>query len=137
VYLYVASSENELDLAIHGILKKEYVNTTSRLEKLRFQPRKKSKINNPLCRKVPLLVVRPFLKNDGMNLAAHFVACGYMEENKVFYVALENNEGKTMDVIPDIMASWSNNWVKANEEFEKELNNDDDLRVFLGKMFMV
>jgi hypothetical protein len=60
-----------------------------------------------------------------------------MEGNRVFYVALENNEGKTMDVIPDIMASWSNNWVKANEEFEKELNNDDDLRVFLGKMFMV
>jgi hypothetical protein len=44
-----------------------------------------------------------------MNLAAHFVACGYMEGNGVFYVALENNEGKTMDVTPDIMASWSNN----------------------------
>jgi hypothetical protein len=55
-----------------------------------------------------------------MNLAAHFVACGYMEGNGVFYVALENNEGKTMDVTPEIMASWSNNWVKANAEFEKK-----------------
>jgi hypothetical protein len=72
-----------------------------------------------------------------MNLVAHFVACGYMEGNGVFYVALENNEGKTMDVIPEIMASWSNNWVKANSEFEKELNSDDDLRAFSGKMFMV
>jgi hypothetical protein len=60
-----------------------------------------------------------------------------MDGNGVLYVALENNEDKTMDVIPDIMASWSNNWIKANVEFEKELNNDDDLRVFLGKMFMV
>jgi hypothetical protein len=60
-----------------------------------------------------------------------------MEGNGVFYVALENNEGKTTDIIPDIMASWNNNWVKANVEFEKELNSDDDLRVFSGKMFMV
>jgi hypothetical protein len=54
-------SENELELEIHGILKKKCMNTTSRLEKLRFQPRRKSKINIPLCRMVPLPVVRPFL----------------------------------------------------------------------------
>jgi hypothetical protein len=99
-------SENELELAIYGILKKECVNTTSRLEKLRFQPHKKSKINIPLC-KMP--VVRHFLKNDVMNMAAHFVACDYIEGNGIFYVALENNEGKTVDVTPNIMASWSNN----------------------------
>jgi hypothetical protein len=64
---------------------------------------------------VALHVVRPFLKNDVMNLVAHFVACGYMEGNGVFYIVLENNEGKTMDVTLEIMASWSNNWVKANE----------------------
>jgi hypothetical protein len=129
--------QHELELAIHGILKKECVNTTSRLEKLRFQVWRKSKINIPLCRMVALPVECPFLKNDVMNLAAHFVACGYMEGNGVFYVALENNEGKTMDVIPQIMASWNNNWVKANVEFENELNSDDDLRAFSGKMFMV
>jgi hypothetical protein len=58
---------------------------------------------------VALLVVRPFLKNDVMNLATLFVACSYMEGNGVFYIALENNEGKTMDVTPEIMASWNNN----------------------------
>jgi hypothetical protein len=109
----------------------------SRLEKLRFKPRSKSKINIPLCRMISLLVVRPFLKNNVMNLAAHFVACGYMEGNGVFYVALENNEGKTIDVTPDIVASWSDKWVQANALFEEELNSDDDLRVFSGKMFMV
>jgi hypothetical protein len=84
-----------------------------------------------------LPVVRPFLKNDVMNLAAHFVACGYMEGNGVFYVALENNEGKTVDVTPDIIASLSDKWVQANAQFEEELNSDDDLRVFSGIMFMV
>jgi hypothetical protein len=43
-------SENELELVIHGILM-ECVNTT-RLEKLRFQPYRKSKINIPFCRMV-------------------------------------------------------------------------------------
>jgi hypothetical protein len=54
---------------------------------------------------VPLPVVRHFYKNDVMNSATHFVVCGYMEGNGVFYVALENNKGKTMDVIPYIRAS--------------------------------
>ena len=79
---------------------------------------------------VPLPVVRSFLKNDVMNLAAHFVACDYMEGNGVFYVALENNEGKTMDVIDNIIDSWSENWVLANDAFEKILQADEDLIVF-------
>jgi hypothetical protein len=107
------------------------------LEKLRFKSCSKSKINIPLSRMISLPVVRPFLKNDVMNLAIHFVACGYMEGNGVFYVALENNEGKIVDVTPDIVASWSDKWVQANALFEEELNSDDDLRVFSGKMFMV
>jgi hypothetical protein len=86
---------------------------------------------------VSLPVVCPFFKNNVMNLAAYFVACGYMEGNGVFYVALENNEGKTMDVTLNIMASWSDNWAQAYEQFEEELNSDDDLKVFSAKMFMV
>ena len=42
-----------------------------------------------------------------------------------------------MDVTPNIMASWTNNWVQANVQFEKELNISNDLRVFSGKIFMV
>jgi hypothetical protein len=51
----------------------------------------------------------------------------------VFYIAFENNEGKTMDVTLDIMASWSDNWIQENAQFEEELNSDDDLRVFLAR----
>jgi hypothetical protein len=54
---------------------------------------------------VSLPVVHPLLKNDVMNLVVHFVACGYMEGNGVFYVALKNNEWKTMDFTPNIIAS--------------------------------
>ena len=46
-----------------------------------------------------------FLKIDVMNLAAHFVVCRYMKGNGVFYVALENSEGNTMNVIDSIINS--------------------------------
>ena len=81
-------SEDHLELQLHALLKIETVNTSSRLERLRYQPRKTSKVNILLCRMVRLPVIRYFLKNDVMNPAAHFVACGYMEGNGVFYVAL-------------------------------------------------
>ena len=71
-----------------------------------------------------------FKKNEVMNLAAHFVVCGYMEGNRVFYVALENNDGKIMDVTDNIIDSWSENWVRTNDVFEKILQTDEDLKVF-------
>ena len=84
-----------------------------------------------------LLVACPILKNNVINLVAYFVTCGLMEGNGIFYVAFENNEGKTMDVTPDLKASQSDNWIQANAQFEEEPNRDDDLKVFLGKMFMI
>ena len=62
-------SRSEVECQIHDILKRETGNSSSRLEKLRFQPRNKSKLNIPLCRMVSLPIVRPYLKNDVMSLA--------------------------------------------------------------------
>jgi hypothetical protein len=86
---------------------------------------------------ISLPIVHPFLKNDVLNLASHFVACGYLEGNGVFYVSLEDNEGKTYSVMDEIVASWSQNWASMNAQFEHLLQSDDDLRMFSGKMFMV
>ena len=52
-----------------------------------------------------------------MNLASHFVSCGFIEWNDVFYLAIENDEGKTMNVNFNIIFTWSNNWMKADKEF--------------------
>jgi hypothetical protein len=53
-------SENEVELAFYGILKKMTFNGTSRLEKLRFQSRWKSKISILLYRMVSLTILHPF-----------------------------------------------------------------------------
>jgi hypothetical protein len=113
------------------------VNYYTRLEKMRFQPRSKSKISIPLYRMISLPVVRPFLKNDVLNFASHFVAYGYLEGNGVFYVSLEDNEGKTYSITDEIVASWSQNWASMNAEFEHLLQSDDDLQMYSGKKFMV
>ena len=60
-----------------------------------------------------------------------------MEGCGFFYVALEDNHGHTNDVIPVVVANWSPQWKEVNEVFEKKLLADDDLRIFLNKMFMV
>lgn len=48
---------------------------------------------------ISLPVVRPFLKNDFINMVAYCVDHGYMEGNEIIYMALENNEPKTINVI--------------------------------------
>jgi hypothetical protein len=77
------------------------------------------------------------LKNDVLNLASHFVSCGYLEGNDVFYVFLEDNEGRTKAVTDEVIATWSESWISVNAEFEHLLQSDADLQVFSGKMFMV
>ena len=44
-----------------------------------------------------------------MNIAAHFVVCGYMKGNGVFYVVLKTNEEKIIDVTDSTIESWSEN----------------------------
>ena len=129
-------TEEEVESEIHSILKKESSNTHSLLDKLVFQPKEKSRLRIPLCRMISLPIVRCSLQSDVRQLASHFVQ-GYWEGRGVFYVSLEDKDGKMVDVTPTIRESWSANWVLANERFEEELNADDDLKVFSGKMFMV
>ena len=119
------------------LVSKETVNTASRFERLKWQPRSKGRLHIPLCRMISLPVVRPYLKNDVLNLASHFTKCGYMEGNGYFYVAIENNHGVSVDVSDSIKAQWSAEWIKVNDEFERMLQEDEDLKIFSQKMFQV
>jgi hypothetical protein len=126
-----------LKLKLHELAIKESVPTASRLEKLKWQPKQKGRLFIPLCRMLPLPIVRPYLKNDVSQLATHFMSDGYMEGNGFFYVALQDNHGHTNDVTPSVMTKWSSEWKDVNEEFENKLLEDDDLKIFSNKMFMV
>ena len=137
VFDIVRLSDGELKVKLHDLAIKESVPTASRLEKLKWQPKQKGRLFIPLCRMMPLPVVRPYLKNDVSQLATHFMSDGYMEGNGFFYVALQDNHGHTNDVTPTVLAKWSSEWKEVNEEFERKLLADDDLKIFSNKMFMV
>jgi hypothetical protein len=126
-----------LKVKLHDLDIKESVPTASRLEKLKWQPKEKGRLFIPLCRLLPLPVVRPFLKNNVSQLATHFMTDGYMEGCGFFYVAVENTHGHTNDVTPSVVAKWSTEWKEVNEEFEKKLLADNDLKIFLNTLFIV
>ena len=104
---------------------------------MRLQPQSKSKINIHLYQMISLPIVHPFLKNNVLNLASHCISCGYLEDNEVFYVSMEDNEGRTKAVTNEIVATWSENWAFVNAKFENLLQGDDDLCIFSSKIFMV
>ena len=79
---------------------------------------------------MPFPMVRPHLKNDVSQLATHFIHDGYMEGYGFFYVTLEDNHGYTNNVTPSVVAKWSTEWKEVNDEFEKKLLADDDLKIF-------
>ena len=127
----------ELKLKFYALTIKESVPTASRLEKLKWQPKQNGGLFIPFCRMMPVHVVRPYLKNDVSQFATHFMTDGYMEGNGFFYVALEDNHGHTNDVTPSVVAKWSTEWKLVNEELEKTLLADNDLKIFLNKIFIV
>lgn len=114
---------SEVNKKLDDLFSKETVNIASALEKLKWQPRTKCKTFIPICRMISLPVVKPYLKNDVLNLALHFMKCDYMEGNGYFYVALENNFDVTVDVTPVITATRTAHWMKVNEQFEKRLSS--------------
>ena len=69
-------SDGELKLKLHDLAIKESVPTTSRLEKLKWQPKQKGRLFIPLCRMMFFSVVRAYLKNDVFQLATHFMSDG-------------------------------------------------------------
>ena len=122
---------------MNTMISKESVNIATCLKSMRFKPNSKSKFDIPFYRMISLQAVRPYLKNDVMNLASHFLTNGYLESNGIFFVALENHEGKVVTVTKDVTDTWSPHWVTANTAFENKLLQDDDLKCFSNKMFHV
>ena len=53
-----------------------------------------------------------------------------MEGNGFFYMALEDNHGHTNDVTPSVVLKWSTECAVVNEEFDKTVLANIDLRMF-------
>ena len=103
-------------------------NFNSLIGGLRMKPFSKSRFSIPLCRLIPLSVVRPILEIDVQLLENEFVN-GYREGDRVLYVSLyDKYYGNTMDIWD--ADTWEEHWQSSNKSFEENLKNDKDYEIF-------
>jgi hypothetical protein len=111
---------------------KRKVNSTSTISSIRVGPNARLRV--PLCRMVPMPIVRHALKNDITKLEADFFN-GYRDGDRVFYISATNSKGNFQFVDDEVRASWSPNWAQANAMFESQLDTDLSLTSYNNKIF--
>jgi len=113
---------------------KRKVNSTSTISSIRAGPN--SRLRVPLCRMVPMPIVRPALKGDITKLEADFFN-GYRDGDRVFYLSATDSNGNFQFVNDEVRASWSPNWAQANAVFETQLDADPSFTSYKNKMFFI
>lgn len=140
-----SDSESEEDTASESDENKHYIDKVAEMmssrkvnsqQVIRDMMVPGGRLRIPLCRMIPMPVVRPALYQDIKKLQNDFVH-GYREGAQVFYVSTTNNLGKEAEVTPELRQSWSEQWQRANIEFEEDLCRTLTGPNFKGKMFFV
>lgn len=111
-------------------------NSIEALEHMAFIPGGKGRLRIPLCRMIPMPIIRDTLTIDVMKMEADFVM-GYRDGDRVFYVSTTNENGVSQSIDDSILASWNDHWQERNNEFERFLESDSDFEELRGKMFYV
>ena len=115
---------------------RQKLNSLATITSLRFQPISSSRFSIPLCRMLPMPMVRPTLSSDLAKLEQEFFH-GYREGASVFYVTITNEEKKTQEVNEADRASWGPIWNAKNDVFNTFLLSDPHLASFTNLMFFV
>jgi hypothetical protein len=97
--------DEEDELSIDQIRASKKVNSIATIEALRLKPSSLSHMQVPLCRMVPMPIVRPTLSSDLASLEDEFVH-GYWEGAAVFYLSITNEGGQIEKVTDEDLASW-------------------------------
>jgi hypothetical protein len=90
----------------------------------------------PLCRLIPLPLVRPVLQSDMKHLENDFIF-GYNDGDRVMYVSLTNDRGQKQAISDDIKNGWDEHWIAVNTEFEESLEEREELSSLSGFMFFI
>lgn len=112
------------------------LNSVATLSSLRMKPSSATRFPIPLCRMLPMPVVRPTLQSDLSKLEQEFVH-GYREGSAVFYVSLTNEEGKLREVTDADKTAWGPLWDAQNDSFNTYLESIPELRRLTNLMFFV
>ncbi len=95
-----------------------------------------SRVLIPLCRLIPLPLVRPILEQDVKKLEAEFIH-GYRSGDRPLYVSVFNDTGLDVNVTPQVTSTWSSHWHEASMNFDNLVEHDTELQILHGKMLFV
>jgi hypothetical protein len=85
--------DEEEELSTDQIRANRKVNSIATIEDLRLKPSSFSRMQVPLCRMVPMSIVRPTLSSDLASLEDKFVH-GYWNGAVVFYLSVTNEAAR-------------------------------------------
>ena len=92
------------------------MDTVATLQSLRLFPNELSRLRIPLCRLVPMPMVRPTLALDILALEQQFVY-GYEEGARVFYVSIGDEQSYIGVFSLEEKQEWGALWNLVNDQF--------------------
>ena len=112
------------------------MDTVATLQSLRLFPNELSRLRIPLCRLVPMPMVRPTLASDILALEQQFVY-GYEEGAKVFYVSIADEQSCTGVFSLEEKQEWGALWNLVNDQFNDQLRSKDCLSYLVDAKFFI
>ena len=103
---------------------------------LRLTSNDTSRMKIPLCRLVPMPMVRPTLACD-LTLLENQFSGGYEEGARVFYVSISNEDGQSGVFTPAEKDEWGPIWNEINHDFNTYLMSQAALRHLVDYKFYV
>ena len=111
---------------VHGnedeIRKSQTLDTVKIIASMRLTSNDLCRMKIPLCRLIPMPIVRPTLAADLIALKNQF-SRGYEERARVFYVSISDEESKQVMFSEEEKEDWGPLWNEVNNEFNQRLQS--------------
>lgn len=118
------------------IRRQQKMDSVSTITSLRITPHNLSRRKVPLCRLVPMPMVRPTLSCDLTKLEQEFIH-GYDEGARVFYASVSNEQGESGVFSDAEKSEWGPHWKRINDEFNLELSMHPELKHLVDAKFFL
>jgi hypothetical protein len=118
------------------IQRSQKLDFVSTISSLRLNPTNHSRMRIPLCRLVPMPMVRPTLSCDLTKLEQEFIH-GYEEGARVFYVSISDEQGQSGFFSEAEKAKWGAIWNSVNDEFNALLQSQPGVEQLVDAKFYV
>lgn len=118
------------------IMMSQKLDTVSILYGLRLTSTNASRMRIPLCRLVPMPIVRPTLACD-LTLLEHQFCRGYEEGARVFYVSVLDEDGQSAVFSTAEKEEWGPVWNSVNDDFNNFLKSQSVLKHLVDQKFYI